>query len=104
VAHADQCSGSGWTLIVRRAVRAEPARRPGRREVEDVEDVEDVLGVTVSATLQGHAVAAAVLVTDATSRWLILRRRGRWQLPGGLVEPGESPRRAAAREARKETG
>jgi 8-oxo-dGTP pyrophosphatase MutT (NUDIX family) len=29
---------------------------------------------------------------------------GRWQLPKGLVEPGEEPERAAVRECREETG
>ncbi|WP_260334621.1 NUDIX domain-containing protein [Streptomyces beigongshangae] len=32
------------------------------------------------------------------------RFREQWELPGGLVEPGESPRRAAVRELAEESG
>ncbi|WP_405541352.1 NUDIX hydrolase [Streptomyces phaeochromogenes] len=32
------------------------------------------------------------------------RRRQRWELPGGVIEPGESPRQAASRELLEETG
>lgn len=41
---------------------------------------------------------------------LFLRRHpatfngGRWELPGGTVEPGEAPERTAVREAAEETG
>lgn len=30
--------------------------------------------------------------------------RGQWELPGGMIEPGESPRTAAVRELCEETG
>lgn len=42
--------------------------------------------------------------------YLFLRRRdgrylgGQWDIPGGTVEPGESPAEAAVRECREETG
>ena len=50
-----------------------------------------------------------VLVLDAAGRLLVVRRgtepsRGRWSVPGGRVEPGESLSDAARREAREETG
>jgi ADP-ribose pyrophosphatase YjhB (NUDIX family) len=52
--------------------------------------------------------ASAVMVDDA-GRVLLVKRarppqRGRWSVPGGRLEPGESFEAAAAREAREETG
>lgn len=49
----------------------------------------------------------AVVVHDG--RLLVVRRghdpgRGSWSVPGGRVEPGESPDAACAREVREETG
>ena len=49
--------------------------------------------------------SVAVLVRDADGRVLLVRHvEGRWQLPGGAVDPGEHPREAAARECLEETG
>jgi ADP-ribose pyrophosphatase YjhB (NUDIX family) len=50
----------------------------------------------------------AVLV-DGTGRVLLIRRGrapsiGSWTLPGGRLEPGESPEQAVLRELREETG
>lgn len=50
--------------------------------------------------------AAEVWVIDPTFRQVLLVRhrvRG-WVPPGGTVEPGETPRNAAERELREETG
>jgi acetyl-CoA carboxylase carboxyl transferase subunit beta len=53
--------------------------------------------------------AAGAVVRDAADRLLLVRRgkdpeAGRWTLPGGRVEPGETPAQAAAREVAEETG
>jgi acetyl-CoA carboxylase carboxyl transferase subunit beta len=62
--------------------------------------------VAVAAT---RVLAAGAVVRDAAGRFLLVRRAkepeaGRWTLPGGRVEPGESPAVAAAREVAEETG
>ena len=49
------------------------------------------------------------VVHDDDGRLLLVRRgrhphRGRWSLPGGRVEAGESPEQAVEREVREETG
>ena len=53
--------------------------------------------------------AAGAVVRDDQDRLLLVRRGrepglGRWSLPGGRVEPGESPEQAAVREVEEETG
>jgi 8-oxo-dGTP diphosphatase len=52
---------------------------------------------------------AGAVVHDAAGRLLLVRRgrepaRGRWSLPGGRCEPGETAAVAAVREVREETG
>ena len=49
------------------------------------------------------------IVHDAEGRLLLIQRgrpphQGRWSLPGGRVEPGESLAQAVEREVREETG
>ncbi|MFB6294418.1 MAG: NUDIX hydrolase [Candidatus Nanohaloarchaea archaeon] len=58
-----------------------------------------------------HDVAPAVPYSPDTERFLVVRRSedkdvypGRWEFPGGYIEDGESPRQAAERELREETG
>ena len=53
--------------------------------------------------------AVGVVITDGAGRVLLVQRgkepqRGRWSVPGGSVEPGETLHEAAAREALEETG
>ena len=53
-------------------------------------------------------VAAIVFIVDA-HRVLLVKRaenpeKGKWSLPGGFVDAGEDPRKAAIREAVEETG
>jgi ADP-ribose pyrophosphatase YjhB (NUDIX family) len=54
-------------------------------------------------------ICAGAVVRDPSGRLLLVRRgqppaQGSWTLPGGRVEPGETPAAAAAREVREETG
>lgn len=58
----------------------------------------------------GPLQVAACVVRDEAGRVLLSRRRpdqmsgGFWEVPGGKIEPGETPIQAAARELREETG
>ena len=52
---------------------------------------------------------AGAVVRDERGRVLLVRRGhepalGKWSLPGGRIEPDESPEQAAVREVREETG
>ncbi|WP_127818415.1 NUDIX hydrolase [Microbacterium sp. CPCC 204701] len=53
-------------------------------------------------------VAAYAVIVDEGDRLLLAHwnegRRGAWTMPGGGLEPGEEPERAARREVREETG
>jgi ADP-ribose pyrophosphatase YjhB (NUDIX family) len=58
------------------------------------------------ASLPAKRVAASVLITDDLDRVLLLQPsyKPTWEIPGGTVEEGESPRAAARREVREEIG
>jgi 8-oxo-dGTP pyrophosphatase MutT (NUDIX family) len=58
------------------------------------------------ASLPAKRVAAGALITDSVGRVLLVQPsyKPTWEIPGGLVEPGESPRAAARREVREELG
>lgn len=53
-----------------------------------------------------HSVSAATVTRDQDGRVLLIQRvdNGAWQIPGGVVESGEAPVEAAARETLEETG
>ena len=48
--------------------------------------------------------AAGCVVQDEEGNMLLIRRNGRWDLPKGKVEPGETLLQAALRETTEETG
>ncbi len=48
--------------------------------------------------------AAGGLVADPSDHWLFIYRRDRWDLPKGMVDPGETPEEAALREVKEECG
>jgi 8-oxo-dGTP diphosphatase len=60
----------------------------------------------VWAALPRKRVGAGVVLVDDVGRVLLVEPTYKpgWEVPGGMVEPGESPRAAAQREAREELG
>lgn len=48
--------------------------------------------------------AAGGLVENEKGEWLLIHRRGFWDLPKGKIDKGETPETAAVREVEEETG
>lgn len=61
----------------------------------DLERLDSAVPLPLSLVVARHG-SQTLLVFD---RW-----RQEWELPGGMIEPGESARQAAAREFEEETG
>ncbi len=93
-----------WLVHGEQTVWSSPWLRVSRLDVEQPD------GRRVGYDAVRLSDVAAVVVTDAEERVLLLWRHRfltdtwAWELPMGIVEPGETPAEAGAREVEEETG
>ena len=110
----------GRRALLRAGFRSEGVRRQARRREDGSYDDEWVFGrlatdpvlgpegftAVMSSVLPRKRVIAHVLIRDDEGRVLLCETRFKndWELPGGIVEPGEPPRVGALRELDEELG
>jgi ADP-ribose pyrophosphatase len=74
------------------------------------EVAKDPDGFEIKRSIVRHPGSAVMMAVDDTERILLVRQfrlpaeQELWELPAGRLDPGESPREAAERELREETG
>lgn len=83
---------------------APPMAPVAKTEDEKAPDAEGLLTVARLRAAAGRTDVALVLVSDGQGRYLFGKRQdnGRWTLPGGHLNPGESPEDGAKRELLEE--
>lgn len=83
-----------------------PARPPLAVDADGQALVSFAYGAEDTLTTAHHPLPAALLALWCDGRVLLVHDRYRqsWELPGGMIEPGETPRAAALRELLEETG
>jgi ADP-ribose pyrophosphatase len=75
-----------------------------------LEDVRLPNGAAVQLEIMHHAGASAIAAVDEAERVTLIRQYRHaaggwlWELPAGVLDPGEEPATCAARELREETG
>jgi 8-oxo-dGTP pyrophosphatase MutT (NUDIX family) len=77
--------------------------RPSLERVEFVADDVEALWIRFCMSYN-EVLAAGCVVENRSGQQLWIERNGRWDLPKGKVEPGESIESAAIREVEEETG